>query len=424
MKQHTEEELIKLAKKKLNLEKRKDKQVVLHPQISKWRDKEKPDIQMLRSLNTRGQIQPIVFRELGEKGIQLLAGARRYAHVKLLGWNWGEIKKDIRENVSDRDALILAIEENLHRKNLTVMEEARAVNSLLKNRMKIKEVAKLMDRTPSWVSSRKALFQLPEETRKLFEKHDLEYGYSVPLRKLKDLPEAQVALIEKIVEAKQPHSYGGIRTVENAEEFVTKILKQIKDLEELLLKYGPCPVCGSKDIRTGWQDEGQLICKSDGCGHEWHGETKEAWAYYELKQDADKLGITIVEEAPGVMKVTPKEAAEMIQRQERIQREAAKAEEDKLPEKFRSKVRLLALLEPMIDGDNIQKMEIRDEKIEIQLIEGMDLYFNGLRKDYVAGEKARIETAGWGRSDSILRNHDYINKITALDPYNDIQPKE
>lgn len=409
MKQHTEEELIKLAKKKLNLEKRKDKQVVLHPQISKWRDKEKPDIQMLRSLNTRGQIQPIVFRELGEKGIQLLAGARRYAHVKLLGWNWDEIKKDIRENVSDREALILAIEENLHRKNLTVMEEARAVNSLLKNRMKIKEVAKLMNRTPSWVSSRKALFQLPEETRKLFEKHDLEYGYSVPLRKLKDLPEAQIALIENIVEAKQPHSYGGIRTIGSAEEFVTKILKQIKDAEDLLLKYGPCPVCGSKDIKKGWQDEGQLICQSDGCGHEWHGETKEAWAYYELKQDAEKLGITVVEEAPGVMKVTPKEAAEMIQRAERKQREEAKAEEDKLPDKFRTPARLPDLIAPLIANDNIQTIEVRGENIEIKLIESSELSFTGIRKDYKDEvNKSRIIVNSWYSGKGVEGVHEFV----------------
>jgi len=105
MKQHTEEELLKLGKKKLNLEKLKDDQVVLHPEISKWRDTEKPDLQMLRSLNTRGQIQAVTFRVL-KKGTELLAGARRYAH-KLLGWAWDEIKKDVREDLSDRDALIL-----------------------------------------------------------------------------------------------------------------------------------------------------------------------------------------------------------------------------------------------------------------------------------------------------------------------------
>lgn len=410
MKEWTDTELLKLTKKKLNLEKLKDKHVILHPEISKWRDTEKPDLPLMKSL-IRGQIQPIIFRKL-EKGTQLLAGARRYAHMKLLGCTWEEISKDIRENVSDRDALILALEENLHRKNLTVMEEARAVNSLLRNKMSIKNVATLMNRTPSWVSSRKNLFELPEEVRNVFEEHDLEYGYSVPLRKLGGLLEAQMALLDNIVEAKQPHSYGGIRTVEGAEEFVTRILKQIKDTEELLLKYGACPVCGSKDIIAGYR-EGQLRCRSDGCGHEWHGETKEAWAYYELKQKAEEMGIEVIEESPGAMKVTPKAAADMIVREEKRQQEKAKAEGEKLPEKFRCKPTLLMLLEPMITGDNIQKLVVRDESIEIQLIEGKDLYFNGLRKDYKDGiNKARIETAGWGGQDSVKNNHDYVNKLS------------
>ncbi len=390
MKEWTDIELLKLAKKKLDLSKLKDKHVVLHPEISEWRDVEKPDIQMLQSLNSRGLIQPIIFRKV-KKGTELLAGARRYAHCKLLGWTWDEISKDVREKVSDRDALILALEENLRRKNLTVMEEARAVNSLLRNKMSIKEVAMLMNRTPSWVSSRKNLFELPEEVRNIFEEHDLEYGYSIPIRKLGGMLEAQMALLENIVEARQPHSYGGVRTVEDAEEFVTKILKQIKDTEDLLLKYGACPVCGSKDIREGYRD-GQLVCRSDGCGHEWHGETKEPWAYYELKQKAEEMGIEIIEESPGAMKVTPKAAADMIVREEKRQQEKAKAEEGGLPEKFRCKPTLLMLLEPMIAGDNIQKLVVRDENIEIQLIEGKDLHFNGLRKDYKDGiNKARID---------------------------------
>lgn len=75
MKQHSEEKLLKLAKKKLDLSKLKDKHVVLHPEISKWRDMEKPDIQMLRSLNSRGLIQPIIFRKLKEcteRGITII----------------------------------------------------------------------------------------------------------------------------------------------------------------------------------------------------------------------------------------------------------------------------------------------------------------------------------------------------------------
>ena len=424
MEQHNEETLLKLAKKRLNLEKLKDDHVLLHPEISEWRDRETPDIQMLRSLNSRGQHQAITFRKVKDRP-QLLAGARRYGHMKLLGWTWDEIDKDIREDVSDRDALVLALEENLVRKDMSLMEEARAVNSLLKNKMKVKEIAKLMGKTPSWVTSRKNLFALPKKIRKRFEANNLEYGYSVPVKKLAHLPEAQKELMDSIIEGKK-RDYGGIRKVSDADDVVTRVLKQVKELEELLLKYGPCPQCQGKDItKRGWRgEEEHLVCQNEGCGHEWHGLTKEPWEFYELKQNADKMGITLVEEAPGEMRVTPQGAANMVKREERrIERERQEAEGE-LPEKFRSKVRLLALLEPLIAGDNIQKLEIRDEKIEIQLIEGQDLYFTGLRKDYKAGEKARIEGSSWGGGESLQRNHDHVNAITALDPYGDIQAKE
>ena len=424
MKQHTEEELVKLAKKRLDLEKLKDKHVLLHPEISKWRSREKPDIQMMRSLNDNGQIGAVIFRKT-KNGPQLLAGGRRYAHMNLLGWTWEEITKDIREKVSDQEALILALEENLIRKDMTLMEEARAVNSMLKGKMSIKRIAKLMNKTPSWVTSRKNLFELPENIRKRFETNNLEYGYSVPVKKLAHLPEAQKELVDSIIEGKKS-SYSGIRKISDAEDVVTRVLKQVKDLEELLLKYGPCPVCKGKDIvKRGWRgEEEHLVCQSEGCGHEWHGITKEPWAFYELKQNADKMGITLVEEAPGTMKVTPQGARDIVKREERRQQKEREEKEGELPEKFRSKVRLLALLEPLIAGDNIQKLTVRDEQIEIQLIEGQDLYFHGLRKDYVAGEKARIDASTWGGGESLQRNHDHINKITALDPYGDIQPKE
>lgn len=290
----------------------------------------------------------------------------------------------------------------------------------------MKAVAKLMTRSPSWVSSRKSLFELPEKVRNAFEKHDLEYSYSTPLKRLGNLLEAQLMLIEKIVGAKTERYYsGGINTVAKAEEFVAGILKEIKDQEELLLKYGPCPVCGSKNIgkRMWGNEEEHLYCREDDCDHSWHGITKEPWEWFELKQNAKEMGIELVETAPGSMKVTPKAAADMIVRRERMERKAAEEEGEKLPEKFRCKVRLLALLEPLIAGDNIQKIEIRGGSIEIKLIEDKELYFDGLRYDYKSGERARILTAGWGGSDSVQRNHDYINTITAKDPYDDIKPE-
>ena len=418
MKEWTEEELLKLAKKKMNMDKLKDPNVVLHPEISKWRSPEKPDLQLLRSLN-RGQIQAIVFSKEGKK-LQLLAGSRRYFHLKLLGRSLDDIKKDIREKVSKKEALIIALSENFYRKDMTPMEEARAINSMVKMKMSVKTIAETFGKSEGWVRTRKTLFELPEKVRNSFDTKDLDFGYSIPLRKLKGLEEAQLALIEEIVKAREPYHYGGIDSIEDAENFVTRILKQIKDHDALLAKYGPCPGCSSKHIREGHGEE-CLVCRE--CNHSWHGVTKEPWEYFEMKQKAEEMGFKI-EEGPEKLKFTPKEVAEMMEKKAAEDEEASAEEGETLDANFRSKATLLMLLEPMINGDNIQKLEIRGERIEIQLIEGHEpgLYFNGLRKDYVDGvNKARIETkTGWGSGDVVKNNHDYINEISkSLDSVRD-----
>ncbi|KKM28060.1 hypothetical protein LCGC14_1568410, partial [marine sediment metagenome] len=207
--------------------------------------------------------------------------------------------------------------------------------------------------------------------------------------------------------------YYGIDTIEKADEFVTRILKQIKDKEALLEKYGPCPKCGGKDLREAYGEE-HLLCGE--CQHAWHGVTKEPWEYFELKQKAQEMGFEI-EEGPEKLKLTPKQIAKMVTDKAAEEAEEAAEEEETLDKNFRSKATLLMLLEPLLKGDNIQKLEIRGERVEIQLIEGHEpgLYFKGLRKDYVDGvNKARIETiTGWGDGDAVKIIHDYVNKINA-----------
>ncbi|GAH33506.1 unnamed protein product, partial [marine sediment metagenome] len=297
--------------------------------------------------------------------MQLLAGSRRYGHLKLLGRTWEEIEKVVRKGVSDREALILALSENLYRRDLSPMEEARAIGSLLKSKMGAKGVAKLLNKSQSWVRGRQALLKLPEKIREFFEEKEIDFGYSIPLGKLDGMEEAQLGLLESIAS----DSYGSVDTIEEAEKRVQGVLAGVKLREELLAKYGACPECGSRNIaEERWGSEDKLVCGD--CEHEWHKETKEPWEYFELKQKAQELGLEIELETPGGAKLTPREVSEILK-----EREAEKATEkvEDIQDKFRCNLPLLRLLSPMIEGDNIQKLVIDDDKIEIRLIEGTDL---------------------------------------------------
>ena len=300
---------------KINIKKYKDTEVSLHPEIFKWRDALTVDLGLMRSLED-GQIQPIVFRLLKDGKHELLVGSRRYFHQKLRGVAWEDILKDVREKVSEKQALLMAASENIFRVDFNPWEEARAINSLLtKGKISVKALAKKLGKSQSYISSRRALLQLPKKIRERFEKKDIPIGYASSMMKLKGMEEAQAALLESILGGME-NRYSGVRTIEAAGDFVTRIKQQIKDQEELLAKYGACPKCESKNISEGYGDN-QLRCQEDDCGYAWHGETKEPWAYYELKQNAQELGIELIEEEPGKLRLTPKDVADLIKKKER-----------------------------------------------------------------------------------------------------------
>lgn len=400
-----------------------DDNVELHPEISKWRDAYTVDLQLLNSLKTTGQIQNSLFRPINSgKKYQLISGTRRYLHQKLLGTEWEDIPKTIKQ-LSDREAYEIAASENFFRQDLNKWEEVRVIYDLLtRAKIPVKELSERLGVSEDSIKHRRTLMKLSSDVRKKLEKMDAPIGYAEPLMKLSKYPEAQMELVEKIEEGLESR-WEGVDTIEEAEDFVIKVLKRIEELEEMLKKYGPCPVCNSKKIeQSSYRDEDKLLCRE--CDHSWHKETKEPWEYYRLKQEAEELGLEITLEAPGEMKVTPKQAAEILKQEIEEKKQAENIEEedkkeDKLAEKFRSWKPLETILAPVIE-DNIQKITFRGEEITIELIENPELYFKGLKKIYKSGEQARIEVHSGGYSmdfntqKSAVKVHDLMNRVNAF----------
>ena len=86
---------------------------------------------LAESIREHGVLQPILVRPLNACGYQIVAGERRWRAARMLGLD--EIPVTIRE-LSDSEAMQIAIIENLQRENLNPVEEASGYNELIENK--------------------------------------------------------------------------------------------------------------------------------------------------------------------------------------------------------------------------------------------------------------------------------------------------
>ena len=79
------------------------------------------------SIRESGVVSPVVLRSAG-KGFELLAGERRWRAAQLAGLH--EIPAIVRDDLSDTEALVVGLIENLQRESLTPIETAAGLKQL------------------------------------------------------------------------------------------------------------------------------------------------------------------------------------------------------------------------------------------------------------------------------------------------------
>jgi ParB family transcriptional regulator, chromosome partitioning protein len=79
------------------------------------------------SIRESGVVSPVVLRSIG-KGFELLAGERRWRAAQLAGLH--EIPAIVRDDLSDTEALVVGLIENLQRESLTPIETAAGLKQL------------------------------------------------------------------------------------------------------------------------------------------------------------------------------------------------------------------------------------------------------------------------------------------------------
>lgn len=131
--------------------------------------------EMAASIREHGILQPLVVTEhpTRPKAFLLLAGHRRRAAAVLAGQT--RVPCIIRHGISNDDSLhtALMLVENGQRRQLTPMEKARAIGSLLDTGLNQTEVGRLIGLTPSSVNTFALLLELDDETAERVEAGDI-----------------------------------------------------------------------------------------------------------------------------------------------------------------------------------------------------------------------------------------------------------
>lgn len=130
--------------------------------------------ELAQSIREKGVLQPLLVRPRGEN-FEIVAGERRWRASQLAGLS--EVPALIRD-LGDREALEIAIIENLQREDLGPLEEARAYQALLDQGLNQEGVAQAVGKGRSTVSNALRLLSLPEDALRALEAGEISAGHA------------------------------------------------------------------------------------------------------------------------------------------------------------------------------------------------------------------------------------------------------
>ena len=152
--------------------------------------------ELAQSIRLHGVLQPLSVQRTAE-GYVLVAGERRLRAAALAGL---QRVPCILVRVSDRDSALLALIENLQRRDLHYMEEAEAIAKLIADHgMSQEEAAKRLGRSQSAVANKLRLLRLNESCRELLHQYGLTERHARALLRLEG-EERQLAAVRHIGE--------------------------------------------------------------------------------------------------------------------------------------------------------------------------------------------------------------------------------
>lgn len=188
--------------------------------------------ELAESIKLNGLLQPLTVKNEGEKYI-LIAGERRLRALKALGYAAAPC---IVLDVTDRNSAVLALVENIQRKDLHFFDEAEALSKLLDfYGMTQEDAAIRLGKTQSTIANKLRLLKLSDNIRSKIRCCGLTERHARALLKLQN-EELQLEVVENVCTKRL--------NVEQTERLVTAIIDRENERESIRRRSG-----AFKDIR-------------------------------------------------------------------------------------------------------------------------------------------------------------------------------
>ena len=143
--------------------------------------------ELAASIRSCGILQPLTVRRAGD-GYELVAGERRLRAARIAGLR--EVPCLVAQ-VGEEDSALLALMENLQRRDLDCWEEAQAIARLISRYgLSQEEAARRLGRAQPTVANKLRLLRLPEDVRALLRENGLTERHARARLRLQD-PEVQ-----------------------------------------------------------------------------------------------------------------------------------------------------------------------------------------------------------------------------------------
>ncbi|USO01828.1 MAG: ParB/RepB/Spo0J family partition protein [Alphaproteobacteria bacterium] len=171
---------------------------------------------LAQSVRQHGILQPVLVRPTQQTDTyEIVAGERRWRASKIAGVP--DIPVIIRDDISDQQALELGLLENIQRHDLTIIEEARGYQRLMKEFGYTQDtLSHTLGKSRSHIANVLRLLGLPENIQDLVSKGKISFGHARTLVGL--TPEQSAWVLEAVLRKNL--------TVRQTEKLVRKAISQ------------------------------------------------------------------------------------------------------------------------------------------------------------------------------------------------------